>query len=329
MWISDLETKRILAVNRAALSLYGYAEEEFLRLSVRQIVKGGEEGGWERHLRKDEVLFLVRAVRSTVDVDGMPAQLVVVTAAGGDSAEPDGRVAEVEKLLADCRGRLDIANKELETFSYSISHDLRAPLRHIDGFSKALLDDYGPKFDAEGKEYLERICQATQKMGQLIDDVLKLARVVRTELDRQKVNLSTVAQVVALELKHADPARAVEFRIEPGLTAYADPRLARILLENLLGNAWKFTGKKAEALIEFGSQVEEGETVFFVRDNGAGFDMAYAGKLFTLFHRLHRADEFEGSGVGLAVAQRIVGRHGGRIWAESSLGAGATFYFTL
>ncbi|UFS72196.1 ATP-binding protein [Geomonas sp. RF6] len=331
MWVCEVETRKLVAVNEAALAMYGYTRREFLDLSVRQIVREGSTAqGWERHLRRDETLFLVRTERKELDFGGARAQLVLLLdSVQKVSEEPAEQIAELERQLSECRTRLEASNKELETFSYSVSHDLRAPLRHIDGFSKALLDDYGDKLDEEGKEYLGRICQATQKMGQLIDDVLKMARVTRAELDRQNVNLSVVAQVIALEMKHADPARQVEFHIEKGLTAHADPRLTRLLLENLLGNAWKFTGKREDALIEFGATEGEGETVYFVRDNGAGFDMAYAGKLFSLFQRLHRADEFEGSGVGLAVAHRIVRRHGGRIWGEGSPGSGATFYFTL
>jgi light-regulated signal transduction histidine kinase (bacteriophytochrome) len=240
-----------------------------------------------------------------------------------------GRIAELEHRVAQLGAQLESSQRELETFSYSVSHDLRAPLRHIDGFSKALLDDCGTQLDPEGIEYLSRICQAVGKMSQLIDALQQLSRVARAELNRQQVNLSTTAQIILLELKLANPERKVEFQVAEEVSAEADGRLVRQLLEILIGNAWKFTSKERQGRIEFGSLEQEGETVYFVRDNGVGFDMNYADKLFSVFHRLHRADEFEGSGVGLAIAQRIVRRHEGRIWAESAPGRGATFFFTL
>jgi hypothetical protein len=235
----------------------------------------------------------------------------------------------MERLLEEKSAQLEAAQKELETFSYSISHDLRAPLRHIDGFSKALLDDHAEALNEEGREYLARIGRAAQKMSFLIDDLQKLGRVTRQEMQRQPVNLSTLAQVVLLELKHAEPTRKVEFAIQEGVTGEGDPRLVRVLFETVLGNAWKFTAPNEAGRIEFGAVEREGRTVYFVRDNGVGFDMEYADKLFGVFQRLHRADEFEGCGVGLAIAQRVVQRHGGRIWAESEVGRGATFHFTL
>jgi signal transduction histidine kinase len=225
--------------------------------------------------------------------------------------------------------QLEAANRELETFSYSVSHDLRAPLRGIDGFSQALLEDYADKVDGQGKDYLRRVREASQHMAQLIDDLLNLSRVSREEIQRDEVDLSAMARTIAAELRKSQPERRVEFVIANGLVANADERLLRVAMENLLENAWKFTSKHTQAIIEIGAAQMDGEQVFYVRDNGAGFDMAYADKLFGAFQRLHGRTEFPGSGIGLASVQRIVHRHGGRTWAEGEVGKGATFYFTL
>ena len=221
------------------------------------------------------------------------------------------------------------ANKELEAFSYSVSHDLRAPLRAIDGFSKAVLTDYAPRLDDRGRHYLERVRAGTLRMSQLIDDLLGLARVSRRELVRKRADLSDIAGQVAAELRRRQPARKVQVKVQPGLVAEADPHLLAIVFENLMGNAWKFTGKREDARIEVGRQADGGAPAFYVRDNGAGFDMQYADKLFGAFQRLHAEADFEGTGIGLATVQRIVARHGGRIWAEGRVDEGATFYFTL
>lgn len=228
-------------------------------------------------------------------------------------------------LLADLQQK----NGELEAFSYSVSHDLRSPLRSIAGFSQILLDDYAPSLDAQARRYLERVCTATTHMGALIDGLLALSQVGRTELQIGSVDLSKEASRVAAELKGRDPDRAAAFEIQPLLSVQADLRLARVVLDNLLGNAWKFTSKTPAPRIELGAETRDGEAVFFVRDNGAGFDMQYAANLFLPFRRLHRQTEFPGTGVGLATVQRVVQRHGGRIWAESRTGQGAVFFFTL
>jgi signal transduction histidine kinase len=225
--------------------------------------------------------------------------------------------------------QLEAANKELEAFSYSVSHDLRAPLRHINGFSQALLEDYADKLDDEGKGYLRQVRGASQEMAQLIDDVLQLARVTRSEMRRETVSLSELARTIVSELREREPNRTVNVQVEENLSARGDKRLLKIMLVNLLGNAWKFTSKREDAEIAFGQKKKDGETVFFVRDNGAGFDMAYAGKLFGAFQRLHSGNEFEGTGIGLATVQRIINRHAGRVWAEGVVGKGATFNFTL
>jgi signal transduction histidine kinase/CheY-like chemotaxis protein len=228
------------------------------------------------------------------------------------------------------RGRdLEAVNRELESFSYSVSHDLRGPLRSVTGFGKLLAKDYEGKLDEAGKNFLNYVTDGTQRIAALVDALLELSRVSRAKLEKQPVDLSALAEQVVVELRRKDPGRKVEVMVESGMWAEADPRLTRIVLENLLGNAWKFTSKRAEARIEMGRLREGGEEMFYVKDDGDGFEMAYADKLFTPFQRQHRQDEFEGAGVGLASVQRIVMRHGGRIRAEAAEGEGATFYFTL
>jgi light-regulated signal transduction histidine kinase (bacteriophytochrome) len=221
------------------------------------------------------------------------------------------------------------SNLELESFSYSVSHDLRAPLRAIDGFSQALLEDYGQHLDATGQNYLQRVRAATQRMGMLIDDLLNLSRVTRAEMRRESVDLSELTVQIANDLENGQRERRAEFIIEPNLRAEADSRLMRVVLENLVGNAWKFTSKRECTHIEFGERQVNGTKAFFVRDNGAGFDAAHADRLFGPFQRLHSMNEFPGTGVGLATVQRIIHRHGGRVWAEGAVDQGATFYFTL
>lgn len=237
--------------------------------------------------------------------------------------------AQLEQRVMERTAQLTAANKELETFSYSVSHDLRAPLRSIDGFSRALLEDYSDKLDKRGQNYLQRVLAATQRMGQLIDDLLNLSKVTRSQMRCEPVALSALAQLIATELQNTQPQRQVEFVIAPELVATGDVRLLRIVLENLLGNAWKFTGKKTRARIEFGLTEHEDTVAYFVRDDGSGFDMTYVDKLFGAFQRLHAMTEFEGTGVGLATVQRIIHRHGGHVWAEGAIEQGATFYFTL
>src|SRR2546422_3528239 len=221
------------------------------------------------------------------------------------------------------------ANTELDAFAYSVSHDLRAPLRSIDGFSQILLEDYATQLDEAGRESLHRVRAASQRMGTLIDDLLKLARVTRAEIRTEDVDLSGMARDIAAELEGATPERKVEFAIAPGLQARGDARLLRVVLDNLLRNSWKYTAKQPAPRVEFRSADANGGQAFMVRDNGAGFDMKYADKLFGVFQRLHSAADFEGTGIGLATVRRIITRHGGRIWAEGAVDQGATFYFTL
>jgi signal transduction histidine kinase len=224
---------------------------------------------------------------------------------------------------------LNASNQELEAFCYSVSHDLRSPLRSIDGFSQALLEDLEGKLDESSADHLGRIRAATQRMGTLIDDLLNLSRITRTELTSRPVDLSALARTVVAEHAATQPSRTVATVIADGLEAVGDPRLLRQVFDNLIGNAWKFTSKIAEARIEFGAFKKDRETIYFVKDNGAGFDTAYAERLFGVFQRLHAMTEFPGTGVGLAIVDRIVRRHGGRVWADAMVDGGATFYFTL
>jgi light-regulated signal transduction histidine kinase (bacteriophytochrome) len=225
---------------------------------------------------------------------------------------------------------LELVNKELESFSYSVSHDLQAPLRSIDGFSQALFEDCFDKLDEQGKDHLQRIRKATQLMSELIDALLVLSRVTRVEIKRESVDLSGMAKAIAEELRRTQPERKADFLIAEGLTATGDLRLLRVVLENLIGNAWKFTSKQENARIELGLlKQSRGRPAYFVRDNGSGFNMDNAGKLFNAFQRLHSAGEFPGTGIGLATVKRIIHRHGGCVWAEGEVDKGATFYFTL
>jgi PAS domain S-box-containing protein len=236
---------------------------------------------------------------------------------------------ELEQRVAARTAELESANKELEAFAYSVSHDLRAPLRIIDGFSQAIEEEHAGRLDDTGKDYFRRVRGASRRMAQLIDALLNLSRVTRGELNRTMVDMSSLAKAAADDLRKTQPDRRVEFVIADAVTVLGDPVMLRAALENLLGNAWKFTEKRDPTRIEFGVMKQEGKNTYFVRDNGAGFDMTYADKLFTVFQRLHTTDEFPGLGIGLATVQRIVHRHGGRIWAEGAVDKGATFYFTL
>jgi PAS domain S-box-containing protein len=276
-----------------------------------------------------EPLNAWREVRCYPSPEGLAVFLTDTTERKQAEEEIKRLNAELEKRVLDRTAQLEAANKELETFAYSVSHDLRAPLRGIDGWSLALMEDFGPQLDEEARHYLGRVRSEAQRMGQLIDDLLRLSRVTRAPLNRDRVDLTAVAHGIAGSLRELHAGRQIEFAIQPELTASGDAQLLEVALTNLLGNSAKFTGKQPVGRIEVGRTEREGRPAFYVRDNGAGFDMAYARSLFGPFQRLHRASEFPGTGIGLATVQRIIHRHGGRVWAEAQVDRGATFYFTL
>jgi PAS domain S-box-containing protein len=279
-------------------------------------------------LRKNGTEFPVEISLSPLETE----EGLLVSAAIRDVTQRKRMEEDVQKLNEDLKQRaaqLEAANKELEAFSYSVSHDLRAPLRSIDGFSHVVLEDYGEQLPADARGYLERVRAAAQRMAVLIDDLLNLSRVTRTALQPRFINLSKMAGDIVQGLRESQPDRQMTFSLTPDLMVEADPHLMHIVLENLLSNAWKFTSKQEQTVIEFGQKAHTKERTFYVRDNGVGFDMAYADKLFGVFQRLHSVSEFPGTGVGLATVHRIIAIHGGRIWADSAEGKGTTFYFTL
>jgi signal transduction histidine kinase len=244
-------------------------------------------------------------------------------------AESEQAAVELAETRAELVRDLEHKNRELESFSYAVSHDLRAPLRRIDSFSRAVLESQGDRLDEAGQRFLSRVREASQHMAQLIDDVLHLSRVTRADLRDLEVDLSSIASLILTRLQESEPERKLEAKVRPGVLVAGDSQLLKIAMENLLENAWKFTAKEPESRIEFGMMQVGGEATYFVRDNGVGFDMTYTDRLFGPFQRLHPQGEFPGNGIGLATVQRIIHRHGGRVWAEGLVGQGATFYFTM
>jgi PAS domain S-box-containing protein len=342
-FVFDPGTLRFSYVNEGAVQQVGYSREELLHMTpldikpefdepkframIEPLVRGQQDVHTFTtiHRRKDGIDVPVEANLQCVGAGTDQARLIAVVRditarkKGEEEIRRGGEMLELAKA----------ANKELDAFSYSVSHDLRAPLRSIDGFSHALLEDCAGELNEQGKDYLSRIRAASQRMGQLIDDLLGLSRMTRCELQREPVDLSALAINSADDVRKIWPDRQVELVVASGLHAQGDRRLLQVVFDNLLGNAWKFTSKRERAVIEVGKMVHEGTTAYFVRDNGVGYDMIYAAKLFGAFERLHAATEYPGTGIGLATVQRIVARHGGRVWAEGRLDQGATFYFTL
>lgn len=277
-----------------------------------------------------DLFLLVLAFQQLINAHRDREQLAERSRIIGDlNTELSNLNADLERRV-DLRTReLEVSNQELQAFSYSVSHDLRAPLRTIDGFSLALAEDFSDVLNAEGRDYIQRVRGGVQRMGMLIDALLQLSRVTRSELQRETTDLSQLTTLVMGELLASEPGREIQFHTEPAILANADPRLMRVAFENLLGNALKFTSRTPNARIDFGRKTAEGENVYFIRDNGAGFDMQYVDRLFTAFQRLHGDRDFKGSGIGLATVSRIIRRHHGRIWAEGAVNEGATFFFTL
>jgi PAS domain S-box-containing protein len=337
----------IVWANRAELEMIGWSHDEYIGKNAAEFYADPSEGaGIFARIASGEAVRDHRAtlrardgslknvlVNSNADiVNGrlVHAWLLKQEVAGQKLAEDEilRLNQELEKRVRQRTAQLEATTKEMESFSYSVSHDLRAPLRSMRGFTEALLEGHASQLDSRGQDFLQRACAASLQMERLIEDLLKLAQISRSELQLEDVNLSLLAKEIAAELVIGDSTRTVEFVIAPECMARADARLIRLALDNLMRNSWKFSGKRAEAHIEFGRN-DEKEPVFFVRDNGAGFNMEYSGKLFGVFQRLHSPKEFPGTGIGLATVKRIITRHGGRVWAEGGVDQGATFYFTL
>ncbi len=339
-FIFDPQTLRFSYANEGAVRQVGYSHEELLRMTpldlkpefdeprframIAPLVSGAESARsfTTVHRRKDGMDLPVEINLQCVEVGTARARLIAIVRDITERKRAEDEIRRHGQLI-------EAANKELESFSYSISHDLQTPLRSIDGFSQALLEDCAGLLNEQGKDYLNRIRAASQRMRQLIDDLLNLSRTARHEMRRKSVDLSALALGCAADARKIWPGRQVELVVAPGLQAQGDQRLLQIVFDNLLGNAWKFTSKQERAVIEVGTRSHDGTTAYFVRDNGAGFDMAYVDKLFAPFQRLHAMTEYSGTGIGLATVRRIIARHGGLVWAEGLVGQGATFYFTL
>jgi PAS domain S-box-containing protein len=330
----DPEALRIIAFNAAAEQATGLRAQEIVNHTLAEVAP--------ERMQTSLPAQIIECIRSgqARDLGDVRGVLREATYAVRVFPLKDDRVGvafedvterrRIKREIRDAHAATEAVNRELESFSTLVAHDLRAPLQRIDAFSLALLEDYADKIDQEGRNYLRFLRESTQQMAQLITDLLNLSRVTLSDLDPEDLDLGSIAQIAAGKLQRGHPDRQVEFVIQKGLEGgVGNAPLLSIVLDNLLGNAWKFTGKNDKAHVEFGATSSGEERAYFVRDNGVGFDMAKADKLFGIFQRLHPATEFEGTGAGLATVQRIIHRHGGRVWAEGQVGQGATFYFTL
>jgi PAS domain S-box-containing protein len=343
MLLIEPESGRIVDSNAAAVNFYGYSRDVLNTMNIADInqlppSKVAQERNKALYKKTKRFIFPHRLANGeirTVEVNSSPINVnnqQILFSIIQDVTVREQAVKEITKLnesLVQRNNEIEFINNELQAFSYSVSHDLKAPLRSVSGFSNALLEDYYEKLDEQGKQYLQKIQESSDLMTRLIDDLMMLSRVTTHDVNYSKVNLSDLAGDVIAELQKTNPDHKAAFTIAPEMITYGDRNLLRIVLVNLLGNAWKFSSKAADPRIEMGASEQNNKTVYFVRDNGAGFDMNYADKLFKPFQRLHAASEFAGTGIGLSIVQRIVHRHGGRIWAEGKPGEGATFYFTL
>lgn len=341
-----------LRVNRRLCNIIDYSQEELMDLTFQDITHPDDLNTdlqfvtemlenkrtmyqmRKRYLKKDGSIIWVDLTVSLVrQEDGNPDFFISVIADANEEVKAKEEIntlnSELEHKVLERTAALQNAYDEMEAFTYSVSHDLRSPLRATDGFSQALLEDYGDKLDATAQDYLSRIRSASQKMGGLIDDLLQLSRQTRTAMVPSSVDLGVIANQIISELSRQFPDRKVDFTINGDVGAYADANLMHIALDNLIGNAWKYTSLHKDATIEFGSMMENGEKVFYIHDDGAGFDMSYVDKLFKPFQRLHSVQEFAGNGIGLAMVYRIIKRHFGRVWAQGEIDKGATFFFTL
>ena len=330
----------ITSWNEGARRIFGYTEQEMLGQPATRLVSAdrvAEEPDILRKLARGERVGHFDTVRVCKGGAEIYASVTIspVRDSAGELIGASMIVRDIterhrsEEALARAKETAEAASRELEAFSYTVAHDLRAPLRGMNGFAQVLLDTYRDKLDADGQDWLEEIVMNAGKMGALIDALLALARLTRSEPRREMVDLSSLVRATFRQLSAAEPGRHVEMVVQDHLTADLDPVLAQALIENLIGNAWKFTSKVPLARVEFGTTLSDGARAFFVRDNGAGFDMTFADKLFGPFQRLHSADDFPGTGIGLATVQRIARRHGGRTWADSTVNGGATFYFAF
>ena len=350
IYIFDAESLHFVQVNKGAQLNIGFSSdqlkemtpvdikptftEEKFRDLVRPLLDGRKQSLYLEtvHQRADESYYPVD-IRLQYFSKENPPVFVAIIQDITERKEAEQKLRDyqehLEEMVEERTNELQIANRELESFCYSVSHDLRAPLRSIDGFSQALVEDYRDKLDDHARDYLDRVRGSSQRMGELIDDLLNLSRVVRADMSSSAVNLTDVAKSIEIRLREASPERKVDVKIHGDMYTEGDERLLMAMLENLMGNAWKFTVHSKDAEIEFGSEETEKGLVFYVRDNGAGFDSTYAHKLFEPFQRLHSNQEFEGSGIGLATVNRIIRRHGGEVWAEGEVDVGATIYFTL